>query len=73
VGTHDGIRLNHELDVVREGRFLGRIRIVNVEKDRAVGRIVRDYYVSQIRAGDTVTSKLRTLARQGSRPKEPVR
>jgi hypothetical protein len=73
VGTHDGIRLNHELDVVREGRFLGRIRIVDVEKDRAVGQIVRDYYVSQIRAGDTVTSKLRTLARQGSRPKEPVR
>jgi hypothetical protein len=73
VGTHDGVRLNHELDVVREGRFLGRIRIVNVEPDRAVGQIVRDYYVSQIRAGDTVTTKLRTLARQGSRPKEPAR
>ncbi len=73
VGSHDGIRLNHELDVVREGRFLGRIRIVDVDKDQSVGQIVKDFYVSQIRAGDTVTSKLRTLARQGSRPKEPAR
>ncbi len=73
VGSHDGIRLNHELDVVREGRFLGRIRIVKVDKDQAIGQIVKDFYVSQIRAGDTVTTKLRTLARQGSRPKEPAR
>lgn len=66
-GSHDGIRVGHELDVVRNSRFLGRIKITNVSEDRAIGRIMPQYSVMQINRGDTATSKLSRLAqaRQG--------
>lgn len=62
LGSHDGIRQGHQLDVVREGRFLGRIQIIETGPDKAVGQIMRDYHNQQIREGDTVTSRLRILA-----------
>ncbi|MEX2027258.1 MAG: hypothetical protein WEH44_08150 [Pirellulaceae bacterium] len=64
-GSHDGVRIGHELDVVRNSRFLGRIKITNVSEDRAIGRIMPQYSVQQINRGDTATSKLNRLARQG--------
>jgi hypothetical protein len=62
-GTHDGIRVGHTLDIVREGRIVGRIQITNVDNDRAVGRTMREYSVQQIRRSDIATTKLNRLAR----------
>jgi hypothetical protein len=64
-GTHDGIRVGHELDVISKTRFLGRIKITNVTEDRAIGRIMPEYTNQRISRGDTATTKLRALARQG--------
>jgi hypothetical protein len=63
-GTDDGVRVGHMLDIVREGRLVGRIEITDADEDRAVGRILREYSVEQIRRGDTATTKLNRLARQ---------
>jgi hypothetical protein len=62
-GTHDGIRVGHMLDIIRDGRIVGRIEITNVDNDRAVGRTLREYSVQQIRRNDTATTKLNRLAR----------
>jgi hypothetical protein len=64
-GSHDGIRVGHVLDVVNKSGFLGRIQITTVNADRAVGRILPRYSVQPINRGDTATSKLSRLARQG--------
>ena len=63
-GRDDGIRVGHEVDIVRNSRLIGKIRITNVTADRAVGATLRDYSISQIRRGDTATTKLNALARQ---------
>ena len=63
-GTHDGIRVGHQVVIVRNGRYIGRIDITHVTADRAVGRVMRDYTSQQIRRGDTATTKLNRLARQ---------
>ena len=63
-GTDDGVRVGHMLDIVREGKLVGRIEITDADEDRAVGRILREYSVDQIRRGDTATTKLNRLARQ---------
>ena len=60
-GTHDGIRVGHELDVIRDSRFKGRIKITNVTEDRAIGRIMPEFTDQRITRGDTATTKLRAL------------
>jgi phosphoglycolate phosphatase-like HAD superfamily hydrolase len=55
-GSHDGIRVGHVLDVVSGRSFLGKIRITNVTRDRAIGRIMPP--AQRISRGDTATSKL---------------
>lgn len=63
IGSDDGIRAGHELSVVRpaelnQGRakYLGVIKIVNVDNDSAVGRVIDNLGI--IEKGDNVTSKL---------------
>jgi hypothetical protein len=63
-GTHDGIRVGHMLDIVRNGRLVGRIEITDTDQDRAVGRTLTEYSIEQIRRGDIATTKLNRLARQ---------
>ncbi len=67
VGFDDGIRAGHELDVYRGNTFIGRIRITDAEYGRgdvAIGSVMKDYQRQQIRRGDSVTSRLKILARQ---------
>ncbi|MDZ4819991.1 MAG: hypothetical protein SGJ20_13560 [Planctomycetota bacterium] len=58
LGSYDGIRKGHELDVYRGSKYLGRIQVIEVRPDEAVGQILRDYQTGQILKGDKVTSKL---------------
>lgn len=64
IGSDDGLNLRHELDVVRlnekEGTsdWLGRIEVVDLMPNSAVGRVVLPAKNGIIQVGDTVTSKL---------------
>lgn len=65
IGSDDGLRKGHQLSVYRpaelnQGRatYLGEIRLMEVENDRAVGRVVDKLGI--IEKGDNVTSKLGT-------------
>ncbi len=58
LGSDDGLRVGHELDVYRNNRYIGKIRITSTEFNLAYGRIIRDFMQDQIREGDHVTSRL---------------
>lgn len=65
VGSDDGIRVNHEIDVYRPAernngkpKYLGRIRIWSVTPDEAVGLVVESAKNGIIEVGDNVTTKL---------------
>lgn len=60
IGGDDGLKEGHELQVFRPGdqpRFLGTVRLVRVESDRAVGRVIS--MRAAIERDDRVTSELR--------------
>lgn len=63
IGSDDGIDKGDELDVFRpaelndgRGKYLGKIRVVMLNNDTAVGRVVE--HTGIIEEGDNVTSKL---------------
>lgn len=61
LGWKDGLSVRKHLDVLREaegGRKLGRIEIVWVGPDRAIGRITQRVNDVTIEKGDSVTAKL---------------
>lgn len=64
VGSDDGVRRNHVLDVYssssngRDTRYLGKIRISRVTPDRAVGYVIESAKNGIIQRGDNVTTRL---------------
>lgn len=64
VGSDDGVRKNHELDVYSSAanggktRYLGKIRIAEVTPDRAVGYVIQSAKNGIIQRGDNVTTRL---------------
>ncbi len=61
LGSDDGLLKGHDLFVFRtdgETKFLGKIRIVYVTPDRAVGTVVEKARNGVIQKGDNVASKL---------------
>jgi chromosome segregation ATPase len=64
IGSDDGLSMNHEMDVFRAAasggktQYLGRIRIVYLTPDRAVGRVIETAKNGIIERGDNVTTKL---------------
>ncbi len=58
LGTDDGLRVGHELDVYRNDRYIGKIRITKTDHNGAVGQAIRDFMQDRIREGDYVTSRL---------------
>ncbi len=64
IGSDDGLIVGHELDVIRlnakekSSDWLGRVLIVDVQPDSAVGRVVVPAKNGIIANGDTATSKL---------------
>ena len=57
IGSDDGIKVDHKLDIYRDNTYLGRIVIMRVSGDRAVGRIMKELQRGQIKRGDRVTTK----------------
>jgi len=61
LGTNDGLDKGMNLEVYRvapEPKYLGRIVIVQVAEDRAVGRIVWEFKRGDIQRGDWVATRL---------------
>jgi predicted nuclease with TOPRIM domain len=56
VGSDDGLRENHEMDVSRKGAYIGRIQIKKTAPDRAVGIVVGSRK-GMIMKGDTVRTR----------------
>ena len=58
IGSDDGLRAGHTLEVFRNNAYLGRVEVTQVEPDRAVCRIIPAYRKGIIKRGDRVATKL---------------
>ena len=58
LGSDDGVRVDHVLDIYRNDRFIGKGTVVRTQEDLSVLKIVKDYMKDSVREGDHVTSKL---------------
>lgn len=57
VGTDDGVRDNHEIDIYRGKKYIGRARITNAEHNKSAARLLPEYTRTIVREGDYVTTK----------------
>ena len=58
IGSDDGLRVGHTLDVYRDNLYLGRVVIVETALDKAVAKIMPEFRRGSIRKGDRVATKL---------------
>ena len=58
VGSDDGLRKGHKLEISRGDRYLGRIVIVDAFPKRAVAEIIPEFRQGRIRRGDRVFTKV---------------
>ncbi len=58
IGSDDGLRKHHLMEVFRKNTYVGRVEIVTVEPDRAVAKIIPEFRQGIIRKGDRVAAKL---------------
>lgn len=63
IGSDDGLRVGHELYLFREKprpEYIGKITIISVDADQAVGRVVgATYQGKKIKEGDIVSSTIK--------------
>jgi hypothetical protein len=57
LGTDDGIRVGHVIDIYRQDRYVGKGTVVNTNEDLSAVRANRDFMVDSVKEGDYVTSK----------------
>lgn len=58
IGSDDGLRTGHTLEVFRNNAYLGRVEVTQLEPNRAVCRIIPEYRKGIIKRGDRVATKL---------------
>jgi len=58
IGYDDGLRDGHFLDVTRQNRYVGKLRVRRTEPDRAVAEILADYSEGIIQEGDRVDTAI---------------
>ena len=58
LGTDDGLRVGHVMDVYRRDRFVGKGTVVKAQADLSAVRINPDFQLDSVKEGDHVTSKL---------------
>jgi multidrug efflux pump subunit AcrA (membrane-fusion protein) len=57
IGSDDGIKEGHSMEIYRGNSYLGRIVIRRTTGDRAVGQLIKELQRGQIKRGDRVTTK----------------
>ncbi len=58
IGSDDGLRQGHTLEVTRKARYVGKVRVISTEPDRSVAEILRDYSEGILQEGDRVDTTL---------------
>lgn len=58
IGSDEGLRAGHFLEVTRKGRYVGKLKVRKTEPDRAVAEILRDYSEGILEEGDRVDTTL---------------
>jgi DNA repair exonuclease SbcCD ATPase subunit len=58
VGSDDGLRLGHVLDIYRNDRYIGRAEVTKVRPDISVLKALAGFMQSNVQEGDYVTSTL---------------
>lgn len=58
LGSDDGLKEGHKMEVFRGATYLGRIVIIKTEANRAVGRVIPEYRKGIIKKDDRVTTRL---------------
>ena len=59
LGGDDGLQMGHELEVYREGQYVGRVRVVSVKPDRAFAVVIKPFSRGIIQRGDRVATRLK--------------
>ncbi len=59
LGTDDGLRVGHTLEVFRGSKYLGRVEVLHTTTDRAVGKIVPGFKKGIIQKDDNVATRFR--------------
>lgn len=58
LGSDDGLKKGHQLEVHRGPQYLGRVEVVSVKPDVAVTQILKPYHKGPIKRGDSVRTKV---------------
>lgn len=68
LGSDDGVRVGHKLDVYRAGgAYLGRVEVMYTDPDQSVARILPEFRQGIIRKGDLVATRLLDEVRTSAR------
>ena len=59
IGSHDGLKVGNKLEVFRGSKYLGRVKVVRLDDNRAVAEILKDFKQGQMQKGDDVASRLK--------------
>jgi myosin heavy subunit len=59
LGSDDGLRAGHTLEVFRGSKYLGRIEVLRATTDRAVGKIIPGYKKGVIQRDDDVATRFK--------------
>jgi cell division protein FtsB len=59
LGSDDGLRVNHTLEVFRGNKYIGRVIVLNTTTDKAVAKILPEYTKTPIQKGDDVATRLK--------------
>ncbi|MDG1873353.1 MAG: hypothetical protein P8J27_05555 [Mariniblastus sp.] len=57
LGSDDGLRVDHVMDIYRNDRFVGKGTVVTAKDNLSVLRVQADFMKDSVREGDHVTSK----------------
>jgi len=59
LGTDDGLRIGHTLEIFRGSKYLGRLEILEAQPDRAVGKILPGFKKGAIQKDDDVATRFK--------------
>jgi hypothetical protein len=59
LGSDDGLRQGHTLEIYRGDKYLGRMRIEEAKPHESIGLILKEYKQETIRKGDQVATRFR--------------
>jgi len=62
IGSDDGLKIGNTLEVFRGSHYLGKIEVLRIDFDRAVGKVLQDYKRGPIQKGDEVATRLGRLS-----------